>query len=329
MQEVMEYKQFRFPFPPKEKEKALKYWKYIGDIKLVCNRYHVTERTLYRWKKIYNGTLKSLENKSHRPHSEHPKAHTQAEKNAIKKLVRRNPNMGLNELYGKLRIKYGYTRHPVSLFRFLRKNGYFKDKKKHAKYKPKPYDTPTSIGEKFQLDVKFVPNECKSSLLPLDKRFYQYTIIDEATRERFIYPYDEQNAMNTCDFVIRAINYFGYKPKIIQTDNGQEFTYLTKLKNDLIHPLDQLCNKLNIVHKRIRPRTPRHNGKVERSHRNDNERFYRWLKFYSLDDLRQQMKAYLIRSNNIPISVLGWKTPLEKRRELLNEKKMKKLLKSH
>ena len=67
------------------------------------------------------------------------------------------------------------------------------------------------------------------------------------------------------------------------------------------------------------------NGKVERSHRSDNERFYRFLSFYSLEDLRLQMKAYLKRSNNIPMSVLksldgkeSWLTPNQKRKELMS-----------
>ena len=61
----------------------------------------------------------------------------------------------------------------------------------------------------------------------------------------------------------------------------------------------------------------RHNGKVERSHRNDNERFYNNLKFDSLEDLRIKGKKYLERSNKIPMAVLGYKTPLEKRQELI------------
>lgn len=60
-----------------------------------------------------------------------------------------------------------------------------------------------------------------------------------------------------------------------------------------------------------------HNGKVERSHRNDNERFYSYLKFYSFEDLLKQGKAYLKRSNNIPMAVLGYLTPKEKRAELM------------
>ena len=98
---------------------------------------------------------------------------------------------------------------------------------------------------------------------------------------------------------------------ILQTDNGPEFTHLKK--TDRTHPLDVLCAELKIEHKRIRPRTPRHNGKVERSHRNDQERFYNYLLFYDYNDLQVQMKRYLNRSNNIPMQVLNWKSPLEMR----------------
>ena len=142
-------------------------------------------------------------------------------------------------------------------------------------------------------------------------------MIDEASRERFIYPYKEQSSYSTIDFVKRAIVYFGYKPEIIQTDNGQEFTYT--MKTDKIHPLDNLLNDLNISHKLIKPRTPRHNGKVERSHRNDQQRFYSYLKFYSYDDLQKQMKTYLKRSNNIPMQVLNWLTPLEMRQQIIEK----------
>ena len=105
-----------------------------------------------------------------------------------------------------------------------------------------------------------------------------------------------------------------YAPNILQTDNGGEFTHTQKTKR--IHPLDVFCNAYGIVHKTICPRTPWHNGKVERSHRNDQERFYNHLKFYSFNDLQEQMKRYLYRSNNIPMAVLGWKSPNQKQHEL-------------
>ena len=116
-------------------------------------------------------------------------------------------------------------------------------------------------------------------------------------------------------FVYRCFLFYGYKPEEIQTDNGIEFTW-NQEKFKKIHPLNELCIKEHIYHHKIKPRTPRHNGKVERSHRNDNERFYNTLKFYSLEDLRYQAKLYLKRSNNIPMGVLNYKTPKEIRKQL-------------
>ena len=155
-------------------------------------------------------------------------------------------------------------------------------------------------------------------------KFYQYTCIDEASRERFLYWYDARTPDNTVDFIKRCILYFGYNPLEIQTDNGSEFTW-NREKMKVLHPMDKFCIQENIYHHKIRPRAPRHNGKVERSHKNDNEKFYSFLSFYSLDDLRYQGKLYLKRSNNIPIQVLNYLTPLEKRNELMVQQKITQL----
>ena len=220
-----------------------------------------------RWNKAYDGTKESLHNKSHKPHSSHPRAHTEQEQKRIRDYHRRK-------------------------------------KSKHTG----KYETPTSLGEKWQMDVKYAPNVCYSGK---DRRkFYQYTVIEETTRKRFIYAYEEQSSYSTIDFFKRATTFFGYAPNILQTDNGAEFSHLSKTKR--VHPLDVFCNKYRIQHKLIRPRTPWHNGKEKRSHRNDQERFYNHLNFYSLYGLQEQMKRYLSCSNNIPMAVLGWKSPGQK-----------------
>ena len=284
-------------------------------ISFVCRRYKCSKASLMRWNKKFDGTKDSLTDKSHKPLTPHPNSHTEQELYWIKNYIRRNPNISLCELYGKLRVEKGYSRHACSLFRVVRKLKYNVNTEHHSKYVPKKYDTPTEIGIKWQLDVKVVPKQCYVGEIP--DKFYQYTVIDEASRERFIYPYKEQSSYSTIDFIKRAITYFGYKPEIIQTDNGQEFTYT--MKTDKIHPLDILLNSLDINHKLIKPRTPRHNGKVERSHRNDQQRFYSYLKFYSYDDLLIQMKAYLKRSNNIPMQSLNWLSPLEMRQKIIQK----------
>ena len=293
----------------------------------VCRKYHISKASLSRWNRKFDGNKESLVDKSHKPLTPHPNAHTELEKKWINDYIRRNPHLTVCELWYKLKINKGYTRHPASLYRFLRTIGYYNQLNINhtSKHKNKHYDTPKDIGIKWQIDVKFVPNECKCDNIPDDTRYYQWTCIDEASRERFIYHYEEHTPSNTVDFVKRCFLFYGYKPEEIQTDNGTEFTW-NKDKMKKIHPLDQLCIGENIYHHKIRPRTPRHNGKVERSHRCDNERFYNNLKFYSLDDLRYQAKLYLKRSNNIPMSVLNYKTPNEFRKFLEQNKKLTQLL---
>ena len=302
-----------YPHDLSTKFNAVNLYRNGNPISFVCRRYKISKASLMRWNKKFDGTKESLLDKSHKPIKPHPNSHTDIELKWIKDYIKRNPNISMIELYGKLRINKGYSRHACSLFRVLRKLGYYKQKQhQYKKYSPKPYNTPENIGIKWQLDVKYVPKDCYVGKVP--DKFYQYTVIDEASRERFIYPYREQSSYSTIDFIQRAIVYFGYKPITIQTDNGMEFTYT--MNTDKIHPFDSFCNNLNIEHKLIRPRTPRHNGKVERSHRNDSERFYKFLSFYSYDDLKYQMKIYLKRSNNTPMQTLGWITPLEMRQKI-------------
>ena len=302
-----------YPHDLSTKFNAVNLYRNGNPISFVCRRYKISKASLMRWNKKFDGTRESLIDKSHKPVKPHPNSHTEQELKWIKDYIKRNPNISMIELYGKLRLNKGYSRHACSLFRILRKLGYYKQKQhQYKKYSPKPYITPENIGVKWQLDVKYVPKDCYVGKVP--DKFYQYTVIDEASRERFIYPYREQSSYSTIDFVQRAIVYFGYKPVTIQTDNGMEFTYT--MNTDKIHPFDTFCNNLNIEHKLIRPRTPRHNGKVERSHRNDSERFYKFLSFYSYDDLKYQMKNYLKRSNNTPMQTLDWLTPIEMRQKI-------------
>ena len=131
---------------------------------------------------------------SHKPHTIHPNAHTPEELKWIMDLHRRNKDISVCEMYTKLREKHAYSRHPGSLYRVFVRLGYrkkvesTKEKSKHNGH----YDTPTKLGVKWQMDVKYVPSAC---YVGTDgEKFYQYTMIDEASRERFIFPYKEQSS---------------------------------------------------------------------------------------------------------------------------------------
>ena len=160
------------------------------------------------------------------------------------------------------------------------------------------YHTPDYPGDKWQVDVKYVPTGCKAP--GLESRFYQYTYLDEASRKRFLHFANEHSMYETVSGLKEAIAFFGYAPKVIQTDNGSEFTDMVVMNGGKAKSRewpclpDSFCESCGIGHKCIRPRTPEHNGKVERSHRVDQEKFYKTPRFNSLRDLRERGKGWMV-----------------------------------
>ena len=96
----------------------------------------------------------------------------------------------------------------------------------------------------------------------------------------------------------------------MQTDNGSEFTkQLWNVDKDDLTLFEQELQSRGIVYQRIRPATPRHNGKVERQNRIDGERFYSKLRMFSLEDGRKQLAVYQRKSNTYWKHCLGMRSP--------------------
>jgi len=170
-----------------------------------------------------------------------------------------------------------------------------------------------------QIDVKVVPRKCIANP---EMKLYQYTAIDEFTRIRFRYGYEEQSTYSSADFAERAVKWFKRRAitvECIQTDNGFEFIYrFSPTKKDKPTLFESTLECLGIKHKLIRPYTPRHNGKVECSHREDHNKFYSCHSFFSRSDLNAQLAARLGQNNNLPMRPLGWLSPIEFLKKLSN-----------
>jgi len=278
-----------------------------------AKRYKQHRKTIYRWREKYDGTRKSLVNKSRRPHH-HPNEHTAEEIRMIKKYKAHNKTDGLVVLWVKLH-KRGYTRSITSLYRVMQRMGiYKKTVSKKKTYEPKPYQQMTHPGERIQIDVKYVPRKCMSKeLIELEEKYYQYTAIDEYTRQRVLWASKEHSTYASTQFTEIVVKKFKYKIECIQTDNGFEFTNrLNSQKAKEKTMFEKKLEELGIKHKLIRPRTPRHNGKVERSHRKDQERFYYERIFVSFEDFKEKLRHWNREYNNFPMKPLGWKSPNEK-----------------
>ena len=293
----------------KFRQSLMKYCEKYG-VSRASRKYNKARSYIYFWKKRWDGSVESLAEQSKRPHH-HPNEHTEAELKLIKNMHRRNPGLGLTELWHRLK-KRGYTRRPESLYRAMKRLDMLPKKAEKKKYVPKPYEQMTYAGERVQVDVKVVPRYC---IADPEMKLYQYTAIDEFSRLRFVYGYEEQSTYSSADFAERACKWFkrrGITIKCIQTDNGFEFTNrFSPSKKNLKTRFELTLERLGVVHKLIRPYTPRHNGKVERSHREDHNKFYSCHRFYSLADLNAQLAVHLNRSNNRPMRPLAWYSPVE------------------
>ena len=196
-------------------------------------QYKLHRKTIYRWRERYDGTLKSLVNKSRRPHRS-PNAHTIEEIKMIKNYKNKNKDTGLVVLWVKLR-RAGYTRSITGLYRMLIKLGiYNKAPSKKKTYEPKAYQQMTYPGERVQVDVKYVPMKCLTKeLKEQGERYYQYTAIDEYTRLRVIWFAKEHSTYESSEFVKVLIKKFPFKIEEIQTDNGFEFTNRLSYKTSI------------------------------------------------------------------------------------------------
>lgn len=279
-------------------------------------RYGFSLSSIKRWCKRYDGTWQSLVERSHRPHS-HPNRHTQKEERQIKNSFKKEyERYGWDGVYQDL-LRKGYTRSFSGMVYAAKRMGLVEKKKpKKKSRKKRRYPELKTPGEKVQIDVKEVPFNClRGEVLRNGKHLYQWTAIDECTRDRFVYGFEEHTPENSVKFLKMLVKVFPFRIQTIQTDNGTEFTY--KYISDTEHcPFDEALEELKINHKLIPPRTPWHNGKVERSHRNDQRYFYDWETFRNVDELNKKLAEHLEWSNSKPMRTLGYKSP----KQLLAEK---------
>ena len=285
------------------RQRVIRYSEKNGVTK-AANRFHISRNAIYEWKARYDGSWKSLQDRSHRPHH-HPAEHTPEEYDLIRRYWYRNKEDRMI-LWMKIREK-GYTRSYKSMCRALKRMQLQSEEKATHSYKPKPYEAALYPGQKVQIDVKFVPSRCVAG----DTKYYQYTAIDEYSRLVYREMYEEHSTYSSQDFIRKVIAFYPFKIELVQTDNGTEWTNALISNNPTPTLFEKELIKAKIEYKRIRVATPRHNGKVERQHRTDEARFYGKLRMYSLEDGRKQLARYNRFSNTIPKVCLNYKSPNE------------------
>lgn len=308
------------------RDSVLRYAERYG-VKKAAAKFNEPDKTIYRWRKRWltsDKDIYSLANGSRRPKN-HSHRHTDTEIRLVQNLRRRNPNIGLQDLWLKARNR-GYTRSMSGLAKLLKRLGCPTKQKTTPSptCKQKPiYNDPKAPGGCIQIDVKEVPTECLDEMLKEHYgvyKLYQYTAIDVYSRLRIIEGYLEQNTYISKCFLLSALSFYkshGIEVKTVQTDNGTVFTnrFLTT-NTDKLTLFEQALKERHIHYKTIKTYTPKHNGKVERSHREDQRRFYSEILrlkhlITDMNDFRKRLKAHQKRSNNRGMRPLAYLSPLE------------------
>ncbi len=268
-----------------------------------------SERSLKYWLANYKAHgMDGLNNKSTKPKS-HPNETPIREKERIIEL-RNETNLCAKKLNYKLK-KEGLIIHDRTIGKIIKKEGLVK-KYRVRKLQYKYIKVKPNIGDLVEIDVKYVPKKLNK------KRYYQFTAIDCASRWRYLKVYDNMGSSEAMDFLKEVIEVASFRIRAIKTDNGSCFTnrytgYLksSDVNNPRLHPLDLLCQRLNIIHYLIDPGKPAQNGKVERSHRTDQEMFYDRNKFKTIVGLRRAIRQWNINYNNLEHIALDGLTPNE------------------
>lgn len=278
----------------------------LVDIAKVCPH---GKRSLERWVAAY----KKHGEKGLEPRSTEPRKYRNETKIRVKERVieiRKKTKKCAKKIHWQLE-KEGVMLHERTVGKILKKENLVR-KYRIKKIKYKYIKAERKPGELMEIDVKYVPGRIAG------KRYFQYTAIDTASRWRHLEVYDEQSGWNSRLFLLEVMKRFNHRIQAVKTDNGFIFTnrYTGSYKRldrmpKGVHVFDVFCNEHNIAHYLIDPGKPAQNGTVERSHREDQEKFYDAHKFGSIEYLQKKLKEWNIYYNNLEHCGLGGQSPNE------------------
>ena len=285
----------------------------LKDVAKVCPH---SKRSLERWMAAYKKHgEEGLVPKSTRPRS-HPGETEIRIKERIIELRKKTRKCAL-KLKWQLEKEH-IAIHKNTIHKIIKAEGLVR-KYRIRKLKYKYLKVPLSPGELVEIDVKFVPETVEN------KQYYQFTAIDCASRWRYLKIYEDQTNHSAIDFLKELIEVALFRIRAVKTDNGSYFTnrYTGYLKssdpmNPRLHDFDLVCQEKNIIHYLIDPGKPAQNGKVERSHRSDQEIFYDRNRFKTRKDLERKIRIWNQDYNNLEHCGLNGKTPNEMLQFLIN-----------
>jgi transposase InsO family protein len=240
-----------------------------------CRYFGISRSTFYIWYHRYlSFGAEGLKDRSTRPNRISNKIPSDIVKKVVELRLKRK--YGPKRMSYHLKQKYNWYISKTTIWRMYKEHGLnrLRYKRRWQRY-PQRYDKALP-GERVQVDVKFL-----DSFELENKKYYQFTAIDDCTRYRVLRIYGSNTVKNATDFVDKVKKVLPFAIQQIQTDNGNEFS----------EEFSWHLEDLGITHRKTRVKSPEENGKVERSHRTDQEEFYSVNRFVSVTHCIKLLKA--------------------------------------
>ena len=285
--------------------RILEYARESGNVVAACRDLGFPRSSFYRWKQAFEMHGRQGLGRRKPIARSHPRQIPPAYVEKILHL-RLQYHLGPQRITWYLERYHGFQTSCSSVHRTLKRNGIGPLPKKASRRTLHTRRYAKQVpGHHIQVDVKFLtlPSEDGRRV-----RRYQYTAIDDATRIRALKIYQRHNQKSSIDFIDYVFEKFPFRIHTVRTDRGHEWQAQFHW-----HVEDQ-----GIRHVYIKPRSPQLNGKVERSHRTDQEEFYQLLTYTDDVDLNEKLAAWESFYNlNRPHGAHGGKTPYEALRCML------------
>jgi transposase InsO family protein len=281
----------------------------IGNVSEACSRRGFSRRFYYRWWRRFKRSgyeLSALREYSRRPRRSPNLIPKQIEQRILWYANRQNLGSRMIEaMLGREGIRVSRS----TICHVLRRRRRHRPLKRRHRLKAhnKRYELYIP-GQRLQVDVKYVPE-----LIEGQKAFC-YVAIDECTRWRYAETYRHIDASNTVEFLQNLMKAVPFPIHTIQTDNGFEFTYRLNphIGPETEHPMDEWCRTQGIRHRLIPPGEKELNGKVERSHRIDEQYFYWRAPTESFTQFKMEHALWIRSYNQRRLhGGIGYQTPLE------------------
>lgn len=238
-------------------------------IEKCCFLNGITKKTFYKWLKRFRENdydIKQFKNKSRRPHNSPTKLSNEVEQKILE-LRNETGGCGGRILSHLLKVQEHIYISPSTIDKVIKRNGLNKRYKIKKNSHKKRYSASEPL-ERVQVDTLYAGFSDDNG-----NPIYLTTFIDDCSRFAYLEVHTEISNWNSTLSLKNFIDKHGI-PKIIQTDNGVEFTnhYISKLnskrkKESKPSAFESALQSYQIIHKRIRPYSPYLNGKVERFHR--------------------------------------------------------------